>query len=128
MSSLMIENWIRQGLGVSGLGLMRVLGVEKGCVSKEGNLFDKHVRNCEIGLGPVVVVIGHKILNVIRGEKAPEFVTKLSSEDLVGSEHEGRALPGVDDIGHHKCLSLSLSLSLSHTHTHTQMQSDKGVR
>ena len=63
-------------------------------------LLDVGVGARHIGLGLVIIVIGDEELDRIVGEEARKFAVELGGEDLVGREHERRALQRLDHLGH----------------------------
>ena len=62
-------------------------------------LLDVRVRLRDVGLGLVVVVIAHEVLDRVVGEDLPELVGELRAERLVGRDHQGRTLDPFDQVG-----------------------------
>ena len=63
-------------------------------------LFDEQIARRHVGLGLVVIVIGHKILDRIFREKLAKFGVQLGRQRLVGRQHQsGPADPG-NDVRH----------------------------
>ena len=58
-----------------------------------------------IGLGLVVVVVGHKILYRVVGEKFLKLGAELGSQGLVVGQHQGGPLHRLDDLGHSEGLA-----------------------
>ena len=70
-----------------------------------GIFFDISIRRGNIRLRLVIVIIGHKKLYGVVGEKLPELRTKLCCQRLVMSQHQRGALQLLDHVGHHKGLA-----------------------
>ena len=68
-------------------------------VVHRGVLLDVGVGLRDVGLGLVVVVIAHEVLDGVLGEDLPELVGELRAEGLVGRDHQGRALDAFDEMG-----------------------------
>ena len=62
-------------------------------------LLDEGVRLRNVGLGLVVVVIGHEVLNRVIRQQLTELGGHLRSQSLVGLHDEGRALHLLDQPG-----------------------------
>jgi hypothetical protein len=54
----------------------------------------------DIGFGLVVVVIADEIFDRVFREERLELAVKLRRQRLVGRQDQGRALGGLDDLGH----------------------------
>ncbi len=54
----------------------------------------------DIGLGLVIVVIADEIFDAVVGEKRLELAIELGRQGLVGGQDQGRALGGLDHLGH----------------------------
>ena len=54
----------------------------------------------DIGLGLVVVVVGHKILYRVVREKFLKLGAELGRQGLVVGQHQGGPLHRLDDLGH----------------------------
>ena len=65
-----------------------------------GILLDIGVGPRHIGLGLVVVVIADEIFHGVVGEEALELAIELRRQRLVRRENNGRALRGLDHLGH----------------------------
>ncbi len=63
-------------------------------------LLDVEVAARHVGLGLVVVVVGHEVLDRVVGEERAELVAQLRGERLVVRDHERRALHRLDHAGH----------------------------
>ena len=63
-------------------------------------LLDVGVGARHVGFGLVVVVVGDEILDRVVGEEALELAVELGGQRLVGGQHQGRALGGLDHLGH----------------------------
>ncbi len=63
-------------------------------------LLDVGVGPRDVGLGLVVIVVTDEKLDRVVGEEALELAVQLRGEDLVGGDHQRRALQGLDDLGH----------------------------
>ncbi|CUO44949.1 Uncharacterised protein [Flavonifractor plautii] len=59
----------------------------------------------DIGLGLVVVVVGHKILYRVVGEKFLKLGAELGRQGLVVGQHQGGPLHRLDDLGHSEGLA-----------------------
>src|SRR5437763_610042 len=55
-------------------------------------LLDVGIARGQVGLGLVVVVVGHEVLDPVAREELAELVGQLGRERLVGRDHQGRAL------------------------------------
>ncbi len=64
-----------------------------------GFLFDVQVVARNIGLGLVVVVVGHEVLDRVAGEEFLELGVELGCQGLVVSHHQGGALDPGDQVG-----------------------------
>ena len=62
--------------------------------------FDKEITRRHVGLGLVVVVVRHKILNRIFWKKFPHLSIKLRRKRFVGSQNKRRSTQTRDHIGH----------------------------
>ena len=63
-------------------------------------LLDEGVGPRHIGLGLVVVVVGDEVLHGVVREEGLELPVELGGEGLVRGQNEGRALGGLDQLGH----------------------------
>ena len=63
-------------------------------------LLDIGVGARDVGLGLVVVVVAHEILDGIVGQQPPKLRAQLCRERLVRAQHEHGALQLLDDPGH----------------------------
>jgi hypothetical protein len=63
-------------------------------------LLDIGVRTRHVGLGLVVVVVGHEVLDRIVWKEAGHLGVELGRQGLVGGQHQGRALQALDRVGH----------------------------
>ena len=70
-----------------------------------GFLLDVGVAARHVSFGRVVVVVGDEILHCVFGEEALELAIELGGQRLVGREDEGRALGGLDHLGHREGLA-----------------------
>ena len=61
-------------------------------------LLDVGVRGRDVGLGLVVVVVAHEVLDGVVREDLAELVGELGAERLVGRDHEGRLLHLLDHV------------------------------
>ena len=68
-------------------------------VVDRGVLLDERVRGRHVGLGLVVVVVGHEVLHPVLGEELLELVGELRGERLVGGDHESGTLECLDRPG-----------------------------
>ena len=59
----------------------------------------------EIGLGLVVIVVAHEILDRVMGEELPEFLIQLSSQCLVVDQHQRGFLGSLDQVRHREGLA-----------------------
>ena len=73
-------------------------------VVHRGVLLDVRIGLRNVGLGLVVVVIAHEVLDGVVGEDLAELVGELRAEGLVGRNHQGRALDPFDQMGHREGL------------------------
>ena len=64
-----------------------------------GVLLDVGVGLRDVGLGLVVVVVRHEVLDRVVGEELAKLVGELRRERLVGQHHQGRALDPLDQPG-----------------------------
>ncbi len=62
-------------------------------------LLDVRVGLRDVGLGLVVVVVAHEVLDGVLGEDLPELVRELRCERLVGRDDQGRPLHALDEMG-----------------------------
>ncbi len=62
-------------------------------------LFDVRVGLGDVGLGLVVVVVGHEVLDRVVGQQLAELGGDLGGEGLVGLEDEGGALDPLHQPG-----------------------------
>ena len=62
-------------------------------------LLDVGVRLRDVGLGLVVVVVGHEVLDRVVGQQLAELVGQLGGQGLVRRHDEGRSLDLLDDPG-----------------------------
>ena len=65
-----------------------------------GFFFDEEVAGWNVGLGLVVVVVGHEVLDGVVREECLEFVIKLRGEGLVVCKNERGAVQLFDDLCH----------------------------
>ena len=61
-------------------------------------LLDVGVAGGDVGLGLVVVVVGHEILDPVAREELAELVGQLGGEGLVGRQHDGGPLESGDHV------------------------------
>ena len=68
-----------------------------------------NIRVCRrnIGFRLVIVIVGDEILDSVVRKKSLEFTIKLGGEGFVVTQHEGRTLQPLDDIGHGESLARS---------------------
>ena len=64
-----------------------------------GVLLDVGVGRGDVRLGLVVVVVGDEVLDGVARKELAHLPVELGGEGLVGGEHQGRALHGLDDVG-----------------------------
>jgi len=57
-----------------------------------------------VGLGLVVIIIAHEILDGIGGEKALELRVQLGRQGLVVGDDQGGTLDGLNNVSNGKCL------------------------
>ncbi len=60
---------------------------------------DVGVAGRDVGLGLVIVVVGNEVLDRVLREELPELAVQLRGQGLVGRQHEGRPLHGLDHVG-----------------------------
>src|SRR5262245_43815048 len=65
-----------------------------------GFFFDIGVGARDVGLGLVIVVIGHEILDRVVGEERLELAVELRGQRLVGRKDQRRPLRRLDHLGH----------------------------
>ncbi|MDT4849747.1 hypothetical protein FQZ97_838750 [compost metagenome] len=65
-----------------------------------GVLLDEQVALRHVGLGLVVVVVAHEVLDGVLREELAEFAVQLRRQCLVGREHDGRTAQAGDHVGH----------------------------
>ena len=65
-----------------------------------GILFDESVRGGDVGLGLIVVVIGHKIAHGVVWKKFPKFRRKLRRKSFIVGNDQSRSVEFLDDVGH----------------------------
>ncbi len=70
-----------------------------------GVLLDVGVRRRDVGLGLVVVVIAHEVLDGVLREQRFELLVELRRQGLVGGDDQGGTLDGLDDVGHREGLA-----------------------
>jgi tRNA(Ile)-lysidine synthase len=72
-----------------------------------GILFDVCVCGRNIGLGLIVVIIAHKVVNGVPGKKTAKFTVKLGCEGFIVREDKSWPTCFGDDISHGKCFPAS---------------------
>ncbi len=65
-----------------------------------GFLVDVGVRTGDVGLGLIVVVVGHEVLDRVVGEKLLHLAVELGGEGLVVRHDQRRTLQRLDDVSH----------------------------
>ncbi len=70
-------------------------------------LLDVRIRACHVGLGLVVVVVAHEVLDGVVGQEAAELGAQLRGKGLVGAEHQDGSLQLLYGPGHHVGLPAS---------------------
>ena len=80
-------------------------------VVDRGVLFNVGVGRSDIGLGLVIIVITHKILDRVMREELAQLGAELRGKCFIVCEHQRRPLGLLDDVGHGKGLARA-----GHTH------------
>ena len=68
-------------------------------------LLDVEVLGRDVGLGLVVVVVAHEVLDGVVGQELAELVAELRRQGLVVRDDESRLLHPLDDVGHRERLA-----------------------
>jgi hypothetical protein len=65
-----------------------------------GVLFNIGIALCDICFWLVVVIITDKVLHRVVREEFLELAAQLGGQGLIGRQHQGRPLSGLDYLGH----------------------------